>query len=919
VVVLAEAGSGKSSEFERQCELLVAQGKFACGASVSLVARSGLEGALVPSDRKKLETWKASDALCWLFIDSVDEAKEQGHHFEDAARQLADAIAGREERVRLVISSRFTDWDATADRETMEKWLRMPSPPPEPAPALEEEVKATLQNRSRPEKEPVADAIAVLRMAELDRPRVKLFAEASGIADVEQLLEAIDHGDLWRFAARPLDLTWMVEFWRSRHRLGTLKEMIEESIAARLIDPDVNRRRKDPLDAKRSSMALERIGAGFLFCGKDSLRVPAAGIDFAASDKSIPIEALLPEWPDGDRLLLLGRPVFDPATLGRAQLHNDNEGTLRCYLTARWLNRLLDSNCPLQVITDLLFADLYGYKLVRPDMIETAAWLAGMDSAIADALVARSPFTLISRGDPASLPIPTRVKALTAVLGQVAQMDHEKLWFIDGALRRFADTALNDHLAEWWTEAGTDTEAQQLLLRLIRLGKLRAGLRIARSAAMDPGADELTQLLASRVLIEMGNAEDRKLLADHVVANGATLSRSVVLEALSALAPDFISVDTFFALIDTVGVRDESGYKSIRPIDSELVEALESQPDLLSFVEHVVSRSGQLRGSGEPGAELGVREAFAKISAGAAAKLLAFYPNEIPDVVTDLVMLLHETRRLTDANVALSAVTVLFGTTQGRRRSSYWRATALARAHPWNQNANDVNPWSLTWLGWPVQLDATDLDWLLADARDRVEPADRLNAFSAAFDLWRRGGADPAILTGIREAVAQDTILSAHLDAWLGAPKEDLAASAQMAKLKALESRNKKLAEERDNTWVKLIQDLKDDPSTFERLNPTTEETVDSRLFHLWQFLSWRTQNRSRYSIENLDVVEPIFGPELTRKFGAALMAFADERAAVTRDSTRGSGPRAISNFDIMALAGMSLAASTVLELGANS
>lgn len=133
VVVLAEAGSGKSQEFDHQRDMLADDGKFAFGASVSNVARLGLTGSLTPSDRAKLEAWKGSpDALCWLFIDSVDEAKDQGHHFEDAARELADAIAGREERARLMISSRFTDWDATADRQTIDKWLQMPPPPPEP-------------------------------------------------------------------------------------------------------------------------------------------------------------------------------------------------------------------------------------------------------------------------------------------------------------------------------------------------------------------------------------------------------------------------------------------------------------------------------------------------------------------------------------------------------------------------------------------------------------------------------------------------------------------------------------------------------------------------------------------------------------------------------------------------------------------
>lgn len=912
VVVLAEAGSGKSSEFDRQQELLVADGKFGFGASVSLVARSGLAGALVPSDRKKLEEWKASsDALCWLFIDSVDEAKDQGHHFEDAARQLADAIAGREERVRLIISSRFTDWDATADRETMEKWLRMPAPPPEPAPAFADEVKATLQNRARPEKPAPAEPIAVLRMAELDRSRVKLFAEESRITDVDWLLEAIDHGDLWRFAARPLDLTWMVEFWRNHQRLGTLREMIEESIAARLIDPDLKRRRKDPLNPERSGRALERIGAGFLFCGKDSLRVPAAGIDLAPSEKSISIEALLPDWSDGDRLLLLGRPVFDPATLGRAQLHNDNEGTLRCYLTAQWLNRLLENNCPLQVVKDLLFADLYDHKLVRPDMVEAAAWLAGSSAVVADELIARSPFTLISSGDPGSLPVPTRIKALTVVLGQVGDMDKQKLWFIDRSLRRFADPALDGHVADWWKQAGSDTEAQHLILRLARHGKLAAGLAIAKSVAFDRNADEITQLLASRLLIEMGSADDKTGFAAHVIAHGAALPRSLVLEALSTLTPDFIWVDAFFALIDTVGVRDESGYKSILPINDDLAAALRSQDDLRSFVDHVVARSGELRGSGEPGADLGFREAFAEIAAAAATKLLASHPDEIPDVVTDLVMLLHEAHRFTDAEIALATLNAEFATSPGRRQSSYWRAVTLARAHPWNQTKDDVNSWSLGFLGWPVTLDAPDIDWLLTDARDQAEPVDRLNALSAAFQIWRRSGEDSDVLARIRRAVEHDVALYAEVEAWLAPPTEITAIAQQMADLEILENRNRKHFEERDSSWVDLLSNLKNDPSVFDNLNPTTEETVDSRLYHLWQFLSWRVQNRSQHSIDSLDVVEPIFGPELTRKFGSALIAFAYERAAIDRDDLTGAEPHKITSFDIMALGGMSLAAAT--------
>ena len=912
VVVLAEAGSGKSAEFEHQRDALVAEGKLAVMASVSQVARVGLERALASSDRAKLHAWhRSSTDLCWFFIDSVDEAKDQDHHFDDAARELADAIAGREERARLIISSRFTDWDAAADRRTMEKRLLLPPAAPPPAPFFEDEVKATLRNDSKVEKAEPSEPVQVLRMAGLDRDRVKLFAEGSGIGDADRLLDAIEDNDLWRFAARPLDLTWMVRFWQKHRGLGTLREMLEESLAARLIDPDPKRRRRDTLEGVRSAEALDRIGAAFLFCGKDSLSVPTSELDLAPAERSVPIEQVLPDWPDTDRLLLLGRSVFDPATLGRAQLHNDNEGTMRCYLAARWLNRLLEQNCPIQTVRDILFADLYGYRLVRPDMVDTATWLAAIHPAIANELTVRAPLALLLNGDPGSLPIPTRIKAFTAVIAQIGDIDREKMWFMDRNLKRFADPALDAHIEAWWRQAAEDAEAQHLVLRLARLGKYRAGLVIARTTAVDRDKDETTQLLAARLIIELGDDVDKRRLAEHIMAHRGALRRSLVLEALAGLTPKFFSIDDFFAAIAAVGVRDSGGLNSIRPIDTELIDVLSEQADLSAFVTHVVAGCGPLRGKGEEGAEASFREAFANVGAAAAVKLLRHHhPDQVPDAVTHLALLLNEARRLSDADVSLGALTREFATSPGRRQSSYWRAVELARAHPWNHGSHDVNVWMLNHLGWTVALDISDLDWLLADVGQKSAAIDRLNALTAAFQVWRQNGEDLAVLERIRTAVHSDTALSAQVGTWLAPSVEDPAIAKHTAQFEALQRRNDEREKTRDDSWVELIAKLRDDPSIFDDLNPTTEETVDSRLYHLWQFTSWRGGNRSRYAIDSLDLVEPILGAELTKKFADALIAFAYERARTDRTAPKAGEQKSETTFDLMALGGMSLAAA---------
>lgn len=81
------------------------RGKISFIVTVRDVADAGLEGAMPPEMRRALSEWRASpDAECWLFVDTVDETKDQGHRFDGAARRLADAIAGLEERVHIYVS-----------------------------------------------------------------------------------------------------------------------------------------------------------------------------------------------------------------------------------------------------------------------------------------------------------------------------------------------------------------------------------------------------------------------------------------------------------------------------------------------------------------------------------------------------------------------------------------------------------------------------------------------------------------------------------------------------------------------------------------------------------------------------------------------------------------------------------------------
>ena len=138
VVILAEAGSGKTDEMREQARRLTAEGKIAFYATVQDVGRLGLDSALGLADRTRLLAWRTSDQPATFLIDSIDEAKLDGVRLERALRNLADGISGAEGRAFVVLSGRHTDWQFRHDLRRLNDILPVPLPQPPQAPTADE-------------------------------------------------------------------------------------------------------------------------------------------------------------------------------------------------------------------------------------------------------------------------------------------------------------------------------------------------------------------------------------------------------------------------------------------------------------------------------------------------------------------------------------------------------------------------------------------------------------------------------------------------------------------------------------------------------------------------------------------------------------------------------------------------------------
>ncbi len=250
VVVLAEAGSGKSDEFALRAACLQRAGKDAFLATVQDVAREGFEGALGSADRTRFTAWRVSERPAWLLLDSVDEAKLDGIRLRTALRKVADAIDGLEGRARILLSSRFTDWEARHDLATFGDMLPIPAKASGPPPAITRE--AALQRilereyvadeEREDEKASAPEQPLLVVMSGLAQEQVARYGRARGVRMCRRLLDAIDTGNLSGMARRPLDVEWLVARWRRDGSFGSYRDIVEASLTERLQERDPDRR-----------------------------------------------------------------------------------------------------------------------------------------------------------------------------------------------------------------------------------------------------------------------------------------------------------------------------------------------------------------------------------------------------------------------------------------------------------------------------------------------------------------------------------------------------------------------------------------------------------------------------------------------------------------------------------------------------
>jgi hypothetical protein len=870
-----------------------------------------LEQALTVRDREGLHTWHRSNEDAWFFVDSVDEAKSKGIRLEKVLRKLADGIAGAEQRAHIILSGRISDWEFRKDLMSLRTWMPVSSNVAKLEPTQEEELlRIVRQERRGDEAPPPLESPFVARMAPLDRNRVRLFAQGQSTPNLDRFLEAVDAANLWHFARRPLDLDWLVRFWQIERRLGSLAEMVERSITERLKESNPDRSREDTLDITGARHAVERVGAAMVFGRQDTITIPDAELAFSP-DSPLDLADVLPDWSPENRSLLLSRPIFDPATLGRVRFHNDNDGLVRGYLTAKWLLRLRNANLSTGRVFDLLFAKSYGLNVIRPSLTETVAWLSSWDKEVANEVIRRSPLLLLASGDPASLSPGARRDALAALVGELAASDHELPLLDNDKLRRFAQPDLGGVVAALWPQYRTNRGAAELMLHLAWLGGLKECAKLAYDSTFDETLDSTARIFAARALLATGDEASRKDYADLVKAEKTTLPTGMVRYTIGDLFPTLIGVQDLLEILEATNASHEDGGLGFELEGPTLVKKLVDASEIEDLLRGLLRQGGgELREHAHYSPTKQEQAYFPAITEAALCLLQMSSPDTAPDIAVDAVLRTCNRRdQVTRLRKTTEAALAELHRTSARRRTAFWRVVQSLRGSERVRSKID-QLWQLRSFGYPHGLQIEDVDWLLTDG-SKKEENDRRLAVNSALTLYRSAGEPPGMLEKISSAVRSDPVASEVYRELTEAPEPSPEFQQMERESERIERMNQAAQSKRDQSWIDFIHELRNDHGRVARLRTPPSSGVNSDLLFLWRLLE-QASDRSRWAINGVAALERIAGADVADAVRAGLIAHWRNAALRLRSQRTGDERNIRMELELMGLTGVTLEAASI-------
>lgn len=897
VVLLSEAGSGKTEEIRHTARCLRAEGRPAFFLRLEFLV-DGFDTAFEEGTDDEFEGWLGSSEEGWLFLDSVDEARlKSPRDFEAAIRRVAVRLRAARSRTRILITGRATTWRPISDLQMCARQLNVAAGVAHTVPG-----DGGSERVQRSSDDDRLEGFRVVTLANLTPEQIERFAVARNVADPAGLLEAIERADAWSFAARPQDLSEIIGFWNDHHRIGSRLELMRASIDRRLLERDPNRSEARPLARTRATEAARLLAGAATLTGRQTIDVPDAVGGLGAGLK---VTDVLPDWSEADLAILLARPVFDDEIYGAVRFHHR---PVREYLMAEWMNGLLQRQTSRRRIEQTFFREQYGLEVVVPTFRPVLPWLILLDEGIRTRVARLAPEIFFEGGDPSQLPLETRQAVLRDVCDRIAG-GHDRYGVGEyDAVQRFALPDLGADVAALIDVYRDKEDVLWLLMRMIWQGQLRDARSQALSLALDPAAGKYVRIAAFRAVRAVGAREDMPAVRAAFAKEPGPLRRDWLAELLPDAPKTRASVDWLVACLARIARLKPHGTDEVGPAITTF--AHEADPDVLV---HLLRQTRSLLAE-PPLIERRLCEVSERfvwllnpLAIAVAALIEARHPAALEPEALDVLQQLPNARNYdrldgTDARVDLPG---LLADWQDLRVALFWHVVAEARQdYDVRKGERLIDAWPALVFTPLLRFGDTDFDRILEEVGCREQLDDRMVAVSLAFRLYVGAGRPRRWRDQLKRVAGGEEALAAHLHTQLNPPP----LSERTRRMNRTSAQWEKRNAEREARQTKNRQQWRDElAKNVEGLRSPAHApgVVTQGQLYLFEAIRAAENGTANYSLSDWRVLEAEFGEPVARAFRDGVVAGWRRYAPPTR--SQGAEPNSIPYVASLGLMGITI------------
>ncbi|TXZ86212.1 ATP-binding protein [Vibrio cholerae] len=536
VLIISEAGAGKTYECRKQSERLWASGEAAFFVELAALATEDLRSLLDADEEARLDGWLASQSeVATFFLDSIDELKLTMGSFERALKRLKKCIGGQLHRVRVVITTRPIPFDEQLVRNVLPVPIVPSSDSDEEAFAkiAMREHREPHDNRSK-NQSPDWRSVALMPLSD---EQIVDFCRHQGVSNSDLLFEDLRRRNALEFARRPQDLIELCADWREHKRIRTHRDQVATNVRVKLL-PREDRLELAELSVDKAIEGASRLALAVQMTRRLTIRHSAAS-DAVDEEAALDPAIILSDWQPKERKALLERPLFGFASYGRVRFHHRSVAE---YLAAERLIYLRRQGMPFRALKRLIFAETKSNIIVRPSKRPVAGWLALQEDGIFELLRDNEPTVLLDEGDPESLTQTQRNQALRAYAERYGPGGWRGLQVPHIQVHRFASNELAEEIDRIWRSGVENPDVREVLISLIEAGRIEACADIVFDITQDIAATAVERIMAIDALVALADA--RLGIVSAWVADADDLwPERVVRGAILRLFPKYMSVE----------------------------------------------------------------------------------------------------------------------------------------------------------------------------------------------------------------------------------------------------------------------------------------------------------------------------------------------------------------------------------------